>query len=142
MSHVSRRNFLALAAGTAASAAAPSIDAQQPTPHQMPMEEAPPLPVRPEEEYVIPDYTLEAKWKIMTLDGVKVKVRAYNDQVPGPGIVVQVGTKLKICLKNLLTPYDSSGWDSRQMNVPHMLDHTNLRLHGLDVATRICPAAG
>ncbi len=142
MKNVSRRNFMALAAGTAASAAAPLMNAQQPTPHQMPMEEAPPLPLRPDEEYVVPDHTLEAKWKIMTLDGVKVKVRTYNGSIPGPLIVAQAGTKLKIRLKNLLTPYDSSGWDSRQMNVPHMLDHTNLHLHGLDVATHIFDPPG
>jgi suppressor of ftsI len=138
MKNVSRRNFMALAAGTAASAAAPKINAQQESiTHHMPMEEAPPLPLQPDEEHFVPHHTLEVKWKIMTLDGVKVKVRAYNDQIPGPPICVQAGTTLRIRLKNLLTHYDSKAWDSTQMNVPHMLDHTNLHLHGLDVATHI-----
>jgi hypothetical protein len=84
---------MALAAGTAASTAAPKINAQQePITHHMPMEEAPPLPLQPDEEHFVPHHTLEAKWKVMTLDGVKVKVRAYNDQIPGPPICVQAGT--------------------------------------------------
>lgn len=133
---------MALAAGTAASMAATKIDAQQhSTAHQMPMDEAPPLPLQPNEEHFVPDLTLEVKWKIITLDGLKVKVRAYNDQIPGPMIVSKAGTTLKIRVKNALTPYDSSAWGG-DMNVPHMLDHTNLHLHGLDIAPHIFEPLG
>ena len=59
MKNVSRRNFMALAAGAAAGAAAPKGNAQQhPAAHHMPMEEADVLPLQPNEEHFVPDYTL------------------------------------------------------------------------------------
>ena len=142
MKNVSRRNFIALAAGTAATAAAPMMNAQQQTmEHPMSMEEAAPLPLQPNEEHFVPDLTLEVKWKIITLDKLKVKVRTYNDQIPGPLIETKAGRTLNIRVKNLLTPYDSKAWGG-DMNVPHMLDHTNLHLHGLDVAPHIFEPLG
>ncbi|HEY1213426.1 MAG TPA: multicopper oxidase family protein [Bryobacteraceae bacterium] len=144
MKNVSRRNFMALAAGAAAGAAAPKGNAQQhPAEHHMskPMEEAAPLPLQANEEHFVPEITLEAKWKIMTIDGHKVKVRAYNDTIPGPLIKTKAGKTLNIRVKNLLTPYDSKDWGG-DMNVPHLLDHTNLHLHGLDVAPHIFEPLG
>jgi FtsP/CotA-like multicopper oxidase with cupredoxin domain len=142
MKHVCRRNFMALAAGAAASAAVPEGQAQHhPATDTMPMEEAPPLPLQPNEEHFVPDLTLEAKWKIMTIDGLKVKVRAYNDQIPGPTITTKAGVTLNVRVKNSLTPYDSKDWGG-DMNVPHMLGHTNLHLHGLDIAPHIFEPLG
>ena len=142
MKKVSRRNFMALAAGAAAGAAAPLNSAQQPHPvHNMPMEEAPPLPLQPAEENFVPDVTLTVGWMTMDLDGKKVKLRAYNGQVPGPLIKSKGGVTLKIRVKNELTPYDSKDWGGN-MNVPHMLDHTNLHLHGLDIAPHIFEPLG
>jgi FtsP/CotA-like multicopper oxidase with cupredoxin domain len=142
MKHVSRRNFMALAAGAAASAAVPEGQAQHhPATHTMPMEEAPPLALQPNEEHFVPDLTLEAKWKIMTINGLKVMVRAYNDQIPGPMITTKAGVTLNVRVKNSLTPYDSKDWGG-DMNVPHMLGHTNLHLHGLDIAPHIFEPLG
>lgn len=135
---------MALAAGAAAGAVAPATPAQQSTAsHHMPMamDEAAPLPLQPDEENFVPDLTLEVAWKIITIDGIKAKVRAYNNQIPGPMITTRAGTTLKIRVKNLLTPYDSSAWGG-DMNVPHKLDCTNLHLHGLDIAPHIFEPLG
>lgn len=133
---------MTLVTGAAAGAAVPAVQAQQGPPnHKMHMEEAPPLPLQPNEEHFVPDLTLEVKWKIITIDGIKVKVRTYNDQIPGPMITTKAGVTLKIRVKNQLTPYDSSQWGG-DMNVPHMLDHTNLHLHGLDIAPHIFEPLG
>ena len=140
MKKVSRRNFISLA--SAAAAGTTALNAQHGNAnHAMPMAEAPPLPLQPNEEHFIPDLTLEVGWKIMTIDGIQVKVRAYNNQIPGPTITTKAGVTLKIRVKNLLTPYDSSAW-GHDMNVPHMLDHTNLHLHGLDIAPHIFEPLG
>lgn len=144
MTNVSRRNFLGMA--SAAAAAAPMrLSAQQDqmgaiASHES-MQEAPALPPQPGEQNFVPDLTLEVAWKIMTIDGLKVKVRAYNGQIPGPLITTTAGTTLKIRVKNLLTPYTSPGWTG-DMNVPHKLDHTNLHLHGLDIAPHIFEPLG
>ncbi len=131
MKKVSRRNFFALAAGAAAGAAVQGNAAQQQPASKMamPMDEAPPLPLQPGEENFVPDLTLEPQWIIKEFEGKKVKVRAYNGQIPGPLIKSKAGVTLKIRVENKLTPYDSSAWGGN-MNVPHMLDHTNLHLHG------------
>jgi suppressor of ftsI len=143
MKKVSRRNFFALAAGAAAGAAVQGNAAQQ-QPMQnmpMPMEETPPLPLQPDEVNFVPDLTLETKWIIKEFEGKKVKVRSFNGQIPGPLIRCKAGRTLKIRVKNELTPYDSSQWGG-DMNVPHMLDHTNLHLHGLDIAPHIFEPLG
>lgn len=131
---------MALVGGAAAGAAVPQMEAQ----HQhgaTPMEEAPALPPQPYEKGFVPDVTLEVGWKIFTIDGQKVKLRTYNGQIPGPMITTKAGVTLKVRVKNTLTPYDSSQWGG-DMNVPHMLDHTNLHLHGLDIAPHIFEPLG
>lgn len=75
---------------------------------------------------------LRCDMKEMVLDGHRVRLRAYNDQIPGPTITVTQGQKLRIRMKNDLPPYDSSAWNGNH-NVPHGLDHTALHLHGMDV---------
>src|ERR1700686_1375755 len=71
-----------------------------------------------------------------TLDGHKVRLRAYNGKIPGPLIEARPGDTLRIRLKNSLPPYDSSAW-SGDHNGPHGLDATNLHVHGLDVVPHI-----
>ncbi|HUB52450.1 MAG TPA: multicopper oxidase family protein [Terracidiphilus sp.] len=144
MKKVSRRNFLALAAGAAAGAATPASASAQQQPMQnmpMPMEEAPPLPRQLGEENFVPDITLTTKWIVKEIEGKKVKLRSYNEQIPGPLIKCKAGRTLKIRVENELTPYDSSQWGG-DMNVPHMLGHTNLHLHGLDIAPHIFEPLG
>ena len=143
MKNVSRRNFVALAAGAVAGAAAPNVGAQQQATHpmSMPMDEAPAPPFQPGDQTFIPDYTLEAQWKIITIDKIKAKVRTYNGLIPGPQIITKPGTVLKIRVKNSLTHYDSKDWDGN-MDVPHKLDHTNLHLHGVDIAPHIFEPLG
>ncbi|MEM7317179.1 MAG: multicopper oxidase domain-containing protein [Planctomycetota bacterium] len=84
---------------------------------------------------------LEAAFKEMTMDGHRVRLRAYNDQIPGPTLTITPGEKLRVRLKNSLTPYDSSGWNGDH-NVPHELDHTNLHFHGMDVAPHLFVPVG
>jgi suppressor of ftsI len=51
---------------------------------------------------------LETAMKETTLDGHKVRLRAYNGKIPGPLIEARPGDTLRIRLKNSLPPYDSS----------------------------------
>ncbi|HLG14431.1 MAG TPA: multicopper oxidase family protein [Blastocatellia bacterium] len=79
------------------------------------------------------DYrVLDCKWIEKTFDGTRVRMRSYGGQVPGPMIKTRPGDTLRIRVKNSLTRYDSSGWNGDH-NVPHMLNTTNLHLHGLDI---------
>lgn len=134
---------MAIAAGAAAAAVSEAGSQQHhETQHAtMPMEETTPLPLQPEEEHFIPDLTLEVAWKIIAIDGIKAKVRAYNDQIPGPLISTTAGTTLKIRVKNSLPHYDSKQWGGN-MNVPHKLDCTNLHLHGPNIAPHIFEPLG
>jgi FtsP/CotA-like multicopper oxidase with cupredoxin domain len=75
---------------------------------------------------------LEAAIKETVLDGHRVRLRAYNGQIPGPTITVTPGQTLRVRMKNALPPYDSSAWNGDH-NVPHGLDHTALHVHGMDV---------
>jgi FtsP/CotA-like multicopper oxidase with cupredoxin domain len=84
---------------------------------------------------------LECKWIEKTIDGVRVKLRSYNGNVPGQLIKVRPGQKLRIRLKNSLPPVDSKGWDGSH-NVPHMFDSTNLHLHGLDIIPHLFQPVG
>lgn len=84
---------------------------------------------------------LECAMKEMMLDGHRVRLRAYNDQIPGPTITVTPGQTLRIRLKNALPPYDSSAWGGDH-NVPHGLDETNLHLHGMDVIPHLFEPVG
>ena len=84
---------------------------------------------------------LETAIKETTIDGHRVRLRAYNGQIPGPTITVTPGQTLRIRLKNSLPPYDSNGWDGDH-NVPHGLDATNLHVHGLDVMPHLFEPLG
>jgi FtsP/CotA-like multicopper oxidase with cupredoxin domain len=84
---------------------------------------------------------LEAAMKETTLDGHKVRLRAYNGKIPGPLIEARPGDTLRIRVKNSLPPYDSSAWTGDH-NVPHGLDATNLHVHGLDVVPHIFESIG
>jgi suppressor of ftsI len=84
---------------------------------------------------------LETAMKETTLDGHKVRLRAYNGKIPGPLIEARPGDTLRIRLKNSLPPYDSSAWTGDH-NVPHGLDGTNLHVHGLDVVPHIFEPVG
>jgi suppressor of ftsI len=84
---------------------------------------------------------LETAIKETTLDGHRVRLRAYNGQIPGPTMTVVPGQTLRIRLKNKLPTYDSSQWGGNH-NVPHGLDETNLHVHGLDVLPHIFEPLG
>jgi len=84
---------------------------------------------------------LETAIKETILDGHRVRLRAYNGQIPGPTMTVVPGQTLRIRLKNSLPPYDSSKWGGDH-NVPHGLDATNLHVHGLDVLPHIFEPLG
>jgi suppressor of ftsI len=84
---------------------------------------------------------LECAFKDMVLDGTKVRLRAYNDQIPGPPIKIFPGQTVRINLKNSLPPYDSSDWDGEH-NVPHHLGSTNLHMHGMDVIPHLFEPIG
>jgi FtsP/CotA-like multicopper oxidase with cupredoxin domain len=85
---------------------------------------------------------LEPAFKDTVFEGnVRVRLRAYNGQVPGPTITVTPGRTLRIRVRNRLTPYDSSGWPGNH-NVPHALDTTNLHVHGLNVMPHLFEPLG
>ena len=86
-------------------------------------------------------FELECAMKETVLDGHRVRLRAYNGQIPGPTITVTPGQTLRIRMKNSLPPYDSSAW-SGDNNVPHNLGHTALHLHGMDVLPHLFVPVG
>ena len=86
-------------------------------------------------------YTLECKWIHRTIDGHRVRLRSFNGQVPGPLLKTKPGDTLRVHLKNSLPHYDSTGWNGDH-NVPHMLNTTNLHLHGLDVVPHLFQPQG
>ena len=143
MKDVTRRKFMALAATAAAGAATVNADAAVLDKHhgmEMKKEEAAEATSNSGANFK-PDLVLKAGFVIKTIDGVKMKLRAYNGQVPGPMITSKAGVTLNIRVENSLTPYDNTGWGG-DMDVPHMLDHTNLHLHGLDIAPHIFEPLG
>ena len=85
--------------------------------------------------------TLECKWIDKTVDGHHVRCRTYNGQLPGPMLKTRPGDTLRIRLKNSLGHYDSTGWNGDH-NVPHLLNNTNLHLHGLDVVPHLFEPQG
>lgn len=127
MSGLTRREFLAAAGGLAAGGAVASCA------HAQPAGAAAGRAVR--------DYTLRCGWIDTTLDGRRVRLRAYNGTVPGPLLETRPGETLRIRLENALTPYDSTGWTGDH-NVPHALDTTNLHLHGMDVVPHLFEPIG
>lgn len=128
MTNVTRRDFLSqsgglLVAGGAASSLKPTQVAAES--HDGPTQKL----------------TLTADWLETTLDGTPVKLRAWNGTVPGPVVMTQPGERLEIDVVNNLTPYDSSAW-AGDHNVPHDLNHTNLHMHGLEVAPHLFTPLG
>jgi suppressor of ftsI len=94
-------------------------------------------PIAASEDWIV----LESAIKETTLDGHRVRLRAYNGQIPGPTITVVAGQTLRIRVKNSLPHYDSSQWGGDH-NVPHGFDETNLHVHGLDVMPHIFEPLG
>jgi suppressor of ftsI len=84
---------------------------------------------------------LRCAFKEVQLDGHRVRLRAYNGQVPGPTITTRPGETLRIRVRNDLPPYDSSQWNGNH-NIPHMLDTTNLHVHGMDVRPHLFEPLG
>jgi suppressor of ftsI len=72
---------------------------------------------------------------------IKVRLRAYNGQVPGPILETAAGEILEVTLENNLTAYDSSQWRGN-FNVPHDLNTTNLHTHGLDTIPHLFEPLG
>ncbi|MGC5796057.1 multicopper oxidase family protein [Sphingomonas sp. NFX23] len=88
-----------------------------------------------------PSYELRCGFMETTFDGRRVRLRAYNAQVPGPMLTVRPGETLRVRLANELPRYDSRGWNGNH-NVPHRLDATNLHVHGMDVRPHLFEPLG
>ena len=86
-------------------------------------------------------YTLRCGFKDVTMDGNRVRLRAYNDMVPGPPIIARRGHTLRIRLENALPRFESDQWNGDH-NVPHQFDATNLHVHGLDVRPHLFAPLG
>lgn len=127
MTEISRREIVAGTAALALTTASPAALAQQAA-------KAAPAPKQT-------DIQLECAFKDMTIDGTKVRLRAYNDQIPGPLMKIFPGQRVRVTLKNSLPPYDSSAW-SGDHNVPHRLGSTNLHVHGLNVIPHLFEPIG
>ena len=122
MSIISRRELLA-AAGVVLAATGTACKREQ------------------QEERDTQSLTLECGWIRKEVAGKPVKLRAFNGTVPGPTIKTRPGQRLRITVKNSLTPYDSKGWPGNH-NVPHALNSTNLHFHGLDIAPHLFEPLG
>jgi FtsP/CotA-like multicopper oxidase with cupredoxin domain len=85
--------------------------------------------------------TLECKWIEKKIGDHKVRLRSYNGQVPGPMLKARPGETLRIRVRNKLPHYDSTGWNGDH-NVPHLLNTTNLHLHGLDIVPHLFEPVG
>jgi FtsP/CotA-like multicopper oxidase with cupredoxin domain len=125
MSRLTRRHFLTTFGGTALAGGILGPKAFRP-----------PGDAEPERFY-----DLVAQWKETTLDGTRVRLRSYNGEIPGPLLETRPGETLRIRLRNELTPYDSSTWNGNH-NVPHMLNTTNLHLHGLEIMPHLFQPVG
>jgi len=123
MTEISRRDIIAGSAAVALSAAAHSAAAQQSAP--------------PKQNLI----KLECAFKDVVIDNTKMKLRAYNGQIPGPLMKIFPGQTVRINVRNLLPPYDSSGWTGDH-NVPHHLGSTNLHVHGLNVIPHLFEPLG
>ena len=73
--------------------------------------------------------------------GDKVRLRAFNGQIPGPILYTAPGERLSVTVQNDLPLYDSGAWTGDH-NVPHMLDATNLHLHGLEIKPHLFTPLG
>ena len=94
MTEITRREIVAGTAALALTTASPAALAQQGA-------KAAPAPKQT-------DIQIECAFKDMTIDGTKVRLRAYNDQIPGPLMKIFPGQRVRVTLKNSLPPYDSS----------------------------------
>jgi suppressor of ftsI len=127
MTDISRREIVAGTAALALTTTSATALAQQ----------QPKGPAAPKENRI----ALECKFKDVAFDNIKMRLRAFNDQIPGPAMVIYPGQRVRINLKNSLPPYDSTGWDGEH-NVPHHLGSTNLHVHGLDVIPHLFEPLG
>jgi FtsP/CotA-like multicopper oxidase with cupredoxin domain len=84
---------------------------------------------------------LECKWIDKIIDGTHVRLRSFNGEVPGPMLKTRPGATMRIRVKNSLPHYDSTGWNGDH-NVPHLLNTTNLHLHGLDIVPHLFEPLG
>ncbi|MAT99595.1 MAG: hypothetical protein CL608_20825 [Anaerolineaceae bacterium] len=124
MAQLSRRDFLAL---SAAGMAGVMVGCR--------------LPLAEQIDNTTALQTLAVKWKYKTLNGLRTKLRSYNDEVPGPLLVAHPGKALRVRVVNELTPYDSTAWTGDH-NIPHGLNTTNLHVHGLDVLPHLFEPLG
>ena len=131
MTGISRRQLFEGATGVALATAAASV-ATTAAGAGKPGQE----PASPRQDVVLTCANLET-----TLDGKKVRLRAYNGTIPGPLIVTRPGELLNIRVENRLPPYDSAGWNGNH-NVPHDISSTNLHTHGLDVRPHLFEPLG
>lgn len=127
MDKLTRRQVLAGSAAIVAGSAAPPV--------AVPAAAA--TPAAASEDWIVLDTAI----KETVLDGHRVRLRAYNGQIPGPTLTIVPGQTLRVRLTNSLPPYDSSQWEGDH-NVPHGLDATNLHVHGLDVVPHIFDPIG
>ena len=149
MKSSTRRRFLRSLTFAAAAVKAHPGTAQTEQPAQaqseqgrsMPHRKAAALQTAAAEREFVPDITLECAFLDKVIDGHKLRLRAYNKQIPGPMIETSAGRTLKVRVINSLTDYPNPGWRG-EMNVPHEMEHTNLHLHGLDIAEHIFEPLG
>jgi suppressor of ftsI len=143
MKDVSRRNFLVLATTAAVGATAAGAEASflKPPANSLGTSDLASMTPAPATEEFLPDLVLDAAFLTRVIDGHKVKLRAYNGIVPGPMIETAAGRTLKIRVTNSLIPEPDPGW-AGDMDVPHEIEHTNLHLHGLDIAPHIFEPLG
>lgn len=98
----------------------------------------------------VTDITLDVAFTEFELAGRRVKLRTYNGKVPGPTMTVRPGGLLRVQIRNRLPHYDSSQWEKDLhvlghqvgMNVPHLLNTTNLHVHGMDVIPHLFEPIG
>jgi FtsP/CotA-like multicopper oxidase with cupredoxin domain len=95
----------------------------------------------------VQEVTLFVSWIEKEFDGLRVKLRSYNRSVPGPTITTRGGQRLYVRIINELSDYAGQAWTKADTwngdhNVPHLLSHTNLHLHGLDVIPHLFEPVG
>lgn len=104
-----------------------------------------------------PEHTLDVVFAELTFDTmsfgqIKAKLRTYGGTLPGPAIETYPGDQLKIRVHNGLTDEkekdaaDHHGWmalpERLQHIVPHMLNMTNLHVHGVETVPHLFEPLG